>query len=73
METKIFGDKKITIRKVAKSDLKNAKKFQDFINSLVEEEAKILMNKKLTLKKRVFRKDVKRLKEKNNSLYFCRT
>jgi len=50
METKIFGDKKITIRKIAKSDLRNAKKFQDFINSLVEEEAKILMNKKATLK-----------------------
>ena len=50
METKIFGDKKITIRKPVKSDAKNVKKFQVFINSLVEEEAKLLMNKKATLK-----------------------
>jgi len=50
MQTKIFGDKKITIRKTTKLDLKNAKKFQVFINSLIKEEAKILMNKKLTLK-----------------------
>lgn len=50
MQTKIFGDKKIIIRKAVKSDLKNAKKFQVFINSLVAEEAKLLMNKKATLK-----------------------
>ena len=50
MQTKIFGDKKIIIRKAVKSDLKNAERFQVFINSLIEEEAKLLMNKKLTLK-----------------------
>lgn len=50
METKLFGDKKITIRKATRHDLKNIKKFQDFINSLIEEDAKILMNNKLTLK-----------------------
>lgn len=50
MGTKIFGDKKITIRMATKSDLKNAKKFQNFINSLIEEDAKLLMNKKATLK-----------------------
>ncbi len=50
METKTFGDKKIIIRKPIKSDAKNLKKFQVFINSLVEEEAMILMNEKTTLK-----------------------
>jgi ribosomal protein S18 acetylase RimI-like enzyme len=50
METKIFGDKKITIRTINKTDLKNLKKFMVFINSLVEEDAKILMNKKATIK-----------------------
>ncbi|MBI2048228.1 MAG: GNAT family N-acetyltransferase [Parcubacteria group bacterium] len=50
METKTFGDKKITIRKITKADIKNTKKFQDFINFLVGEEAKILINQKMTLK-----------------------
>ncbi|KKQ18576.1 MAG: GCN5-related N-acetyltransferase [Berkelbacteria bacterium GW2011_GWA1_36_9] len=49
METKTFGDK-ITIRKLSKGDLKNSKEFLDFINSLVKEEAKILLKKELTLK-----------------------
>ena len=34
METKIFGGRKIRIRKLAENDLRNVKKFQDFINSL---------------------------------------
>ena len=46
METKIFGDKKITIRTIKKSDIANARKFQQYINSLVEEDAKILMYKR---------------------------
>jgi len=50
METKIFKDKKIIIRKISKSDLKNVKKFQDYINSLVEEKAMIKVNKKASLK-----------------------
>jgi len=50
MTTKVFGDRKITIRRVTASDIKNAKKFQIFINSLVEEEAKILANREMTLK-----------------------
>lgn len=50
MKTKTFSDKKIIIRKLTKGDLKNVKKFQDFINSFVEEEAKILVNQKMSLK-----------------------
>jgi len=50
MKTKTFGDKKIIIRKLSKNDLRNAKKFQEFINSLIEEEAKIMFNKKFSLK-----------------------
>ena len=49
MVTKIFRDKKIIIRMAVNSDFKNVKKFQVFINSLVEEEAKLLMNKKATI------------------------
>lgn len=50
METKIFGGKKIIIRKPLNEDLSNVKKFQDFINSFIKEDAQILMNKKITLK-----------------------
>jgi len=38
------------IRKIENADKKNAKKFLTFINSLITEEAKILMNKKMNLK-----------------------
>ena len=50
METKKFGDKIITIRKPNKADLNKAKDFLVFINSLIAEDAKILVNKKLSLK-----------------------
>lgn len=50
MSTKILGDKKITIRRIEKGDKKNARKFLTFINNLIAEEAKILMNKKMSLK-----------------------
>ena len=48
MEIKIFSDKKIIIRKIIKSDLKNIKKFQVFINSFLIEDAKLSINKKVT-------------------------
>jgi hypothetical protein len=44
-----FGDKNIKIRELNNNDLKNIKKFKDFVNSLVAENAKILMTKKLSL------------------------
>ncbi len=50
MEIKLFGDKNIIIRRILKSDLKNAKKFLNHINLLVEEKAMLLINKKQTLK-----------------------
>ncbi len=50
MKTKIFGEKKIQIRKLSKNDLRNVKKFQDFINSLIKEEAQITLNRKLSLR-----------------------
>lgn len=49
-KVKIFDGKKITIRSLSKGDLKKARKFQNFINSFVEENAQIGMNKKVTLK-----------------------
>lgn len=51
METKTFGGKKIKIRKISARDLKHVKKFQDFVNSLVEEHAKITVNKKMSFDK----------------------
>lgn len=50
METKIFGGKRILIRKLSKKDLRNVKKFQVFVNSLVEEDVPLLRVKKITLK-----------------------
>lgn len=41
---KKFGDKEIAIRSIVKSDLKQPEKFRDFINSLVKEDAMILIN-----------------------------
>jgi ribosomal protein S18 acetylase RimI-like enzyme len=50
MKIKIFNGKKIKIRKLLKKDLKKVKKFQDFINSFIEEDAQITLNKKVSLK-----------------------
>ena len=50
MTIKIFGGKKIQIRKLSKNDLRNVKKFQDFINVLIGENAQIRANRKLSLK-----------------------
>ena len=66
MKTKIFGDKKITIRKLSKEDLRNAKKFQDFINSFVKEDAQIIMDEKISLKgeKKWLKEKLGRIKKK---------
>lgn len=51
MEKINFNGKRIIIRKLSHNDLKTKKlrKFQDFINSLVGEQAKIVLNKKMSL------------------------
>ena len=49
MIAKIFGEKEIRIRSFLESDLQRVKEFQEFINSLVEEDAKILLGKKASL------------------------
>jgi len=49
MIIKIFKGKKIKVREINYNDLKRAKEFLDYINSFIEEKAKILINKKLTL------------------------
>ncbi len=53
MKSKIFGGKKIRIRKLSKNDLRNVKKFQDFINSLVKEGAQITITEKKSLKEEI--------------------
>lgn len=66
METKIFREKKIKIRELSRGDLKRAKAFQDFINSLIEEEAQIMPNKKLSLKeeRKWLKEQLRRIKNK---------
>ena len=53
MKTRTFDGKKIIIRRLAKDDIKNVRKFQDFINSLVEEDAMISKNKRVSLKEEI--------------------
>jgi len=49
MENK-FGDKIIKIREISKKDLKIVKEFSDFMNSLVDDNAKIAKIKKVDIK-----------------------
>jgi len=49
METKTFGGKEIVIRKIRFSDLFRIRRFQNFINSLIDKKANILANKKMTV------------------------
>ena len=68
MVTKIFNAKTITIRKLSDKDLRNVKKFQEFINSLIEEKPMILMNKKVSLKEEVgwLKSRLEKVKKKNS-------
>jgi len=50
MSSLVFSNKKVNIRKLTKKDLQNSKKFCDYINSLIDEETLILLDKKLTEK-----------------------
>jgi len=49
MKAKIFDGKKIIIREFSEKDLGNIRKFQAYMNSVIEEEALINLNKKLSL------------------------
>lgn len=44
-----INGKKILVRELSEAHLKKTEEFQGFINSLIEEEAQILLNKKLSL------------------------
>ena len=65
-KTKVFNKKTITIRGIEKNDLKRAKEFQNFINSLIKEDAQILLNKKLTIKQETewLKEQLKQVKDK---------
>ena len=73
MKIKIFENKRIIIRKISKGDLRNAKEFQDFINSLIEEEAKIMMNKRLSLKeeKKFLEETLREIKNRKKVFLFA--
>jgi len=74
MPIETFNGKKILIETIKKRDLKKIKEFQVFINSLVEEEAKILMNKKATIKdeKQFIDKALQSIKNKNKVFLIAR-
>jgi hypothetical protein len=69
---KIFNGKKLKIREMNRSDLKRAKDFLDYINSLVEEEAMISLKKKKTLKeeKEWLKNQLKEIKSKQRVVIF---
>jgi len=50
MKIRKFDKKEIIIRSLSPKDLKQAKKFQVFINSLIKEDVQIKINKKKSLK-----------------------
>ncbi len=50
METIIFKDKKIIIRKLVSSDINQPEKFQKFVNSFIPEDAMLLVNTKKSRK-----------------------
>ncbi|MFH0854510.1 MAG: N-acetyltransferase [bacterium] len=65
MVTKIFNDKKIKIRELSEYSVKDTKRFLDFINSFIKEDAQLLWKEKFSLKgERAWLKD--ELKEVKN-------
>ncbi|MCX6720951.1 MAG: GNAT family N-acetyltransferase [Candidatus Staskawiczbacteria bacterium] len=71
MITKTFGEpgrpgKKLIIESLGPKELKYAKEYTDFINSLIAENAKILMNRKQTVKEETefVKGAIKKTKEK---------
>lgn len=70
IKTKIFNGKKLNIRLLSKKDLKEPKKFQDFINSLIKENAQIALNKRLSLKEeKEFLKNTLRQIKKHSGVF----
>jgi len=70
MKTKIFDGKKIIIREFSEKDLRNVRKFQAYINSVIKEEALINLNKKLSLtqEKRFLEEQLRKMKS-HKSVY----
>jgi len=66
MKLRIFRDEGFEIERLTEKDLKLAKAFLDFINSLIEEDAQILFNEKFSLKeeKEWIKQELESIKEK---------
>lgn len=66
LKKKVFGDKEIKIRKLSRKDLKKIKEFQSFVNSLVAEDAMILVHKKISFKdeKRIIEGKLRRARKR---------
>jgi ribosomal protein S18 acetylase RimI-like enzyme len=67
---KNFGGKKIVIRPLLESDIKSAKKFQNFINSLSKEDAEINRTEKQTLKQEIEWLKARRKEVKTRKSFF---
>lgn len=50
LEHKSFAEKKIKIRLLSPKDIKNAKKFQNFVNSIVKEKVPVHIKREVSLK-----------------------
>ena len=70
MKTKIFGGQKIIIKEFSEKDPRNVRKFQAYINSVIEEKALINLNKKLSLtqEKRFLEEQLRKVKS-HKSVY----
>ena len=68
MGIKKFNNKEVIIRSLSQKDLKQVKKFQLFINSLIKEDVQIEINKKKSLKE-----ELNWLKEYLEKIKKCKT
>ncbi len=73
METKTFSDKKIRIRKITPNDVWKAEKFQEFIDSLVDEDAMVSQNKRTSIKeeKAFIEKTLKKVRNKEKIFFLA--
>jgi len=75
MEKVTLGEKEIIIRKLVPSDLKKARKFANYINSLIEEDVYLTENKKYNLKdeKAFLKSRIEKIKNGNSIFLVAET
>ncbi|MFZ3074100.1 MAG: GNAT family N-acetyltransferase [Minisyncoccales bacterium] len=75
MEKIILSGKEITVRKLAANDLKNARKFANYINSLIKEDVYLSVNKKCSLKEEAafLKSQIEKIKKQNSIFLVAET